>query len=217
MGELVLVRHGQASFGAPDYDKLSDLGHQQARWLGDYFQAHDMQFDQVLRGSLRRHRETADGIVGQMGAREIVEDARLDEFHYFPLEQEYIAATGVDTPHNRDSFLKVFPEVLTKWDAGTLGGTGEAYAAFQARVDAAIDAATRPGSTVLVVTSGGVIGATMRRVLGLGSRETADLMLNIHNASLHRLTFENGQLRLSLFNASPHLDPKERVHARTYI
>ena len=27
MGTLYLVRHGQASFGADDYDKLSELGH----------------------------------------------------------------------------------------------------------------------------------------------------------------------------------------------
>ncbi|MEI7538018.1 MAG: histidine phosphatase family protein, partial [Comamonadaceae bacterium] len=26
MGTLYLVRHGQASFGAADYDKLSELG-----------------------------------------------------------------------------------------------------------------------------------------------------------------------------------------------
>ena len=50
MGELVLVRHGQASFGAEDYDKLSPLGHQQSKWLGEYFKAHDLQFDAVWRG-----------------------------------------------------------------------------------------------------------------------------------------------------------------------
>ena len=34
MGTLYLVRHGQASFGADDYDQLSPLGHQQALRLG---------------------------------------------------------------------------------------------------------------------------------------------------------------------------------------
>ena len=37
MAELVLIRHGQASFGADDYDKLSDMGWRQSRWLGEYF------------------------------------------------------------------------------------------------------------------------------------------------------------------------------------
>ena len=36
MSELYLVRHAQASFGAANYDQLSDLGHQQSRWLGDH-------------------------------------------------------------------------------------------------------------------------------------------------------------------------------------
>jgi phosphohistidine phosphatase SixA len=63
MGELVLIRHGQANSAANDedgYDRLSDLGHQQARWLGDWLRAHEAPFDRVLMGSLRRHRETAE-------------------------------------------------------------------------------------------------------------------------------------------------------------
>ena len=31
MGVLLLVRHGQASLGAADYDQLSELGHRQAQ------------------------------------------------------------------------------------------------------------------------------------------------------------------------------------------
>jgi phosphohistidine phosphatase SixA len=63
MGELVLIRHGQANSAANDeagYDRLSELGHQQARWLGDWLRAHEAPFDRVLMGSLRRHRETAE-------------------------------------------------------------------------------------------------------------------------------------------------------------
>ena len=84
MGEVVLVRHGQASFGAEDYDRLSPLGHQQSAWLGEYFVAHGMAFDTVWRGQLRRHRETAEGIATAMALPGIAEDARFDEFHYDP-------------------------------------------------------------------------------------------------------------------------------------
>jgi broad specificity phosphatase PhoE len=62
MGTLYLVRHGQASFGAADYDNLSPLGHQQAVRLGEYFKAKGMQFDGVLMGTLRRHAQTYAGI-----------------------------------------------------------------------------------------------------------------------------------------------------------
>jgi broad specificity phosphatase PhoE len=62
MGTLYLVRHGQASFGAADYDNLSPLGHQQAVRLGEYFKAKGLQFDGVLMGTLRRHAQTYAGI-----------------------------------------------------------------------------------------------------------------------------------------------------------
>ncbi|MEM9012459.1 MAG: histidine phosphatase family protein [Pseudomonadota bacterium] len=217
MGEIVLVRHGQASFGAADYDKLSPLGHEQATWLGHYFEVHGMRFDRALRGSLRRHRETADGIASAMGGFAVEEDARLNELNYGDLQEQFTAATGTDGPVDRPTFLSVFPEVFVAWEEGRVGGSGESYDAFQARVDAAVDAALVPGGRTLIVTSGGVIGATLRRVLGLSARAAADLLLNIHNASVHRLEHEGGQLRLSLFNASPHLDPVERAHARTYV
>lgn len=217
MGELVLVRHGQASFGAPDYDLLSPLGHQQAGWLGHYFKAHGLRFDRVVRGRLRRHRETLNGIAAVMPLPPAQVDARLDEFGYDALQTEYITATGVDAPSSRATFLQHFPEIFSAWEEGRLTGAAESHAAFRARVDAALDAALTDGGTTLVVTSGGVIGAAVARVLGLGARATADLLINIHNASVHRLVHEGGALRLSLFNASPHLDPQERAHARTYI
>ncbi|MEM7614832.1 MAG: phosphoglycerate mutase family protein, partial [Pseudomonadota bacterium] len=93
MGELVLVRHGQASFGAEDYDVLSPLGHTQAEWLGGYFEAHGMRFDRMFRGALRRHRETAEGIARSFTVPEAEVDARFDEFHYHLLEEEYLRAT----------------------------------------------------------------------------------------------------------------------------
>ena len=82
---------------------------------------------------------------------------------------------------------------------------------------AALEAALLPDRSVLIVTSGGVIGVVLRRVLGLDLVTTADMLLNIHNASVHRIMQEEGRLRLSLFNASPHLDHRDRAHARTYI
>ena len=215
MGELVLVRHAQASFGSEDYDRLSRLGHQQAHWLAEYFMAHDLAFEHVVRGDLRRHRETAEPICAALGLPEPVIDPRLDEFHYDVLETAYIANTNRTPSTNRTDFLEAFPEIWVRWEAGELAGQ-EAFEAFEARVWAALDAAFRPGTRTLVVTSGGVIGMALRRVLQLDARGTADLALNIHNASVHRFEHEGGRFRLSLFNASPHLDGA-RGHARTYV
>ena len=58
-----MVRHAQASFGTDDYDRLSELGHRQSRWLGEYLAERQLTFDRVVTGTLRRHRETLEGIV----------------------------------------------------------------------------------------------------------------------------------------------------------
>ena len=63
MSLLLLVRHGQASWGAHDYDRLSSVGTQQSRVLGAALAARGVRPDLVLRGSMTRHRETAEAAV----------------------------------------------------------------------------------------------------------------------------------------------------------
>ena len=58
MGQLYLVRHGQASLGADDYDQLSPLGARQAQRLGEHWRAQGLRFDAVFTGTLKRHRQT---------------------------------------------------------------------------------------------------------------------------------------------------------------
>ena len=68
MSFITLVRHGQANSSARDegsYDRLSDLGWQQARWLGGYFEQTGEKFARVYSGTLRRHVETVEGIEGE--------------------------------------------------------------------------------------------------------------------------------------------------------
>ena len=67
MGTLYLVRHGQASFGAEDYDNLSELGHRQSVRLGEYFAGKGLEFDTVLTGTLKRHAQTWSGIAQGAG------------------------------------------------------------------------------------------------------------------------------------------------------
>ena len=62
MGRLLLVRHGQASFGAADYDRLSDLGHRQCVRLGQYLRERGARFEAVVTGTLKRHTQSWQGI-----------------------------------------------------------------------------------------------------------------------------------------------------------
>ena len=214
MGELTLVRHGQANSAADnevDYDRLSDLGHQQARWLGAWMAAHDQPYDSVFSGTLRRQRETAAG----MGFTHVIEDARLNEIAYYDLTDE-MAVLRPDLPRTSPEDFEVhFPATLEAWKAGHINGV-ETYAAFTERVRAVLDLASQPGKRVLCVTSGGIIARAVSQILGLDIPQMARIALPIYNTSVHRFHVRDTGPILATFNSAPHLDVTDRIEARTY-
>ena len=213
MGEIILVRHGQANSAATDeesYDKLSDLGHQQARWLGDYLRDREAPFDKVISGSLRRHRETATGI----GYDEPQIDPRLNEMDYFNLGQSLADVHGVPFPGPED-FAAHVPQVMEAWHRAEIKGV-ETFASFEDRVTSVLQEAAQPGVRVLCVTSGGVIGMIIRHLLDLDPTRLAHVLLPILNSSVHRVhVIPQGPI-LASFNAIPHLDQADRAHAKTH-
>ena len=215
MGEIVLVRHGQANSRADnedDYDRLSELGHAQAAWLGDWLRATGETFDAVLSGSLRRHRETAEA----MGFPPQQADARLNELDYFALARDLQVHRQVPPPGSPEDFANHVPQTFAAWHAAEIAGS-EPFASFEARVREVLDEAAEPGRRVLCVTSGGVIAMAMRLALGLDPERLAHVLLPIHNSSLHRFRVREGGTYLSAFNAIPHLDPPDRASARTFL
>lgn len=213
MGEIVLVRHGQANSQADneaDYDRLSDLGHRQSAWLGEWFAARGERFDRVISGTLRRHRETA----AAMGQSAVQADARLNEMDYFNLGAALESAKGIPFP-GAEEFQRHIPLVMNAWHDAEIQGD-ESFADFEARITAAlIDAATE-GQKVLCVTSGGVIGMAMRHVLQLDPTRLAHVLLPIRNTSVHRFQVRGDAMILGSFNATPHLDRDDRSDAITH-
>ncbi|MCF2905142.1 histidine phosphatase family protein [Octadecabacter sp. CECT 8868] len=215
MGELYLVRHGQANTGAEteeDYDRLSDLGHVQARLLGDWMRDHEDPFDQILAGTMRRHRETAAG----MGYAPERFDERLNEMEYFALVREMQLQHGIDPPNNEEEFTEHMPKTLAAWEQATIKGA-EPFATFETRILTALKEATKPGKRVLCVTSGGVIGMVMRGALGLSTHQMAHVLLPIYNSSLHRFRIRPEGTFLMTFNGIPHLDAPSLSDHRTHI
>ncbi|MEJ6404516.1 histidine phosphatase family protein [Yoonia sp. 2307UL14-13] len=213
MGEIILVRHGQANSAATDeesYDKLSDLGHQQARWLGDYLKTRERPFDKIICGSLRRHQETSAGI----GYDTPMIDPRLNEMDYFNLGRALEDVHGVPFP-GPDEFAAHVPQVMEAWHRAEIMGV-ETFASFEDRVTGVLQEAAKPGSRVLCVTSGGVIGMIMRHLLSLDPTRMAHVLLPIMNTSIHRIhVIPQGPI-LASFNAIPHLDHPDRAHAVTH-
>ena len=136
MAELVLVRHGQASFGADDYDKLSELGWRQSRWLGEYFAERGATFDRVIRGSLRRHAETLTGIAEGMGRPlEGAEDPRLNEYDSHALLNAHLKGGPLPQGGDRREHFRILREAMYAWTDGTLAGAPhEPFAEFRKRV-----------------------------------------------------------------------------------
>lgn len=215
MGELYLVRHGQANSGATteeDYDRLSPLGHKQAGLLGAWMRAHEDPFDLVISGTMRRHRETAAG----MGVAPETFDDRLNEMQYFALVRDMKTHHDVDPPETSDDFAIHMPQTLAAWEQATINGA-EPFAIFESRINAALAEAAKPGKRVLCVTSGGVIAMVMRAALGLSTDQMAHVLLPIYNSSLHKFRIQPQGTYLTAFNAIPHLDPPGLADHRTHL
>jgi broad specificity phosphatase PhoE len=219
MAELILVRHGQASFGADDYDKLSELGWQQSRWLGEHFAARGAAFDRVCRGSLRRHAETLAGIGEGMGrALEGAEDARLNEYDSHALLNAHLKGNPLPKGGDRREHFRILREAMYAWTDGSLAGAPhEPFAEFRGRVLGALDELRRGAAKrVLVVSSGGPISTILAEVLGMPLRGVVDLNLQTRNTGITELQAGATRIHCVSFNNVPHLDRPDRAGALTY-
>ena len=134
MGTLYLVRHGQASFGAADYDQLSPLGHQQCVALGRYWRERGMQFDAVLTGTLKRHAQSLTGLAEGLdtplvplvwpGLNEYDSEAVVHAIHPEPLPK-------ADTPELYRQHFRLLRTGLQAWMRGDTAPVGmPTYADF---------------------------------------------------------------------------------------
>lgn len=217
MSHITLIRHGQANTHAKDeasYDQLSDLGHQQAAWLGDHMRATHQHHTRLYTGTLRRHRETASGMDTGMVA---TEDARLNELEYFTMAQALEDEHGIPIPAAPSEFVHHFPKVLAHWQNDKLENVPERFSEFETRIKDALAEIGEGEGPALVVTSGGLIAMTMRLHLGLEVSAMANVALAIMNTSMHRLHPIGGTWSPVMFNAIPHLEHPDRHHAQTHV
>jgi broad specificity phosphatase PhoE len=222
MGTLYLVRHGQASFGADDYDQLSDLGHKQSVRLGEYFAHKGIRFDGLIAGTLRRHKQTLDGILQGMkhegehlawdGLNEYDADAVIATVHPHKLEKP-------TSPEMYRHHFRLLRDGLAQWMAGVVSPKGmPTYDQFVAGVSGALDhvRANHYGRQVLIVTSGGPIATAVGHVLGTSPETTIDLNMRIRNTSITEFVFTPKRHNLVCFNALPHLDAPDYAQWVTY-
>lgn len=215
MGTLHLVRHGQASFGAADYDQLSGTGHEQCRLLGAYWRAHGQRFEAVFTGTLRRHAQSLAGIVegyGQdlpavtlPGLNEYDSEAVVRAIHPGPL------AAPTDAEGVKQHF-RLLRQGLLAWMRGETQPIGmPAHADFAAGVADALARvlAVGVGTRVLIVSSGGPIATAVSQVLATPPETFVELNLRIRNSAVTEFAFNPKRHHLVTFNTLPHLDTAE--------
>lgn len=217
MSTLILIRHGQAEFGADSYDRLSALGRAQAAATGVWLAGHAGAPYAVLHGPRRRHRETAQEMLRSAAiAAPASEVAALDEFAE---GEEILGAAerlsayvllGPNAAPRREQ-LRHYDRAIAAWTQGQLDFAGRlTFDEFRAEVRQWLrqlidNAAVPPGSQVVAVTSAGVICAVLCEVLGLAPGEWHGLLRGLKNASVSEIAFSAGRCGLRSFNASGHL------------
>jgi broad specificity phosphatase PhoE len=216
VSSVLLVRHGQASFGAADYDNLSPTGHEQSRVLGAALAARGLTPDRVVFGRMRRHAQTAVGVLEGAGwTAEPVVDAGWDEFDHDQVLGVHDEPTTVEGESEKAAFQRWFEEATRRWTSGEHEEAyDESFAAFTARVDAAMArlAQSLPDrGTAVVLTSGGAIAWTVAALLADDTAARTDLWLRLNPVSINTgtSTIVRGRRGTTLvsFNAHDHLGP----------
>ncbi|NDY92574.1 histidine phosphatase family protein [Ideonella livida] len=217
MGTLCLVRHGQASLGAADYDQLSPLGHEQCERLGRHLRWQGRRFQAVHLGGLRRHRQSLDALAAGYGPG--LPPAQvwpgLNEYDSDALVRPLVggAAPRALTPGERRQHFRLLRQALLRWMAGEAAPAGHlAFTDFRQGVVQALEAirqaATGP-EDVLVVSSGGPISVAMGWLLGLAPEATIELNMRLRNSALSEWLITPRRYALQSFNMLPHLDGPE--------
>ncbi|TWG12343.1 broad specificity phosphatase PhoE [Actinoplanes teichomyceticus] len=232
MARLLLVRHGQASFGADDYDALSALGHEQARTLGRVLAARGVRPTLVLRGTMRRHQETLAGLLDGLGAPAPAEvDAGWDEFDFQhvveihrPLYRDRAAMMAELHVRERpeQAFQEVFDAATARWSSGAHDAEyAESFGSFRARVAISLRSARdrlREHRDIVAVSSGGPI-AMASALLTAGPDAPAATLATLW-AALNRVSVNTGVtkiisgrsgLSLSTFNEHTHVEREPRL------
>jgi broad specificity phosphatase PhoE len=211
MGHLYLVRHGQASLGAADYDQLSPLGAQQSLRLGEHWRAQNLTFDAVITGSLKRHAQTLDGL--QEGLR------TQHQALIWPGLNEYDSEAVIrtvqagelakpTTPEGYKQYFRLLRDGLTQWMAGVVSPHGmPSYVDFVQGVTSALDHVRQEcQGNVLLVSSGGPIATAVAHVLRTSPETSIELNMRMRNSAITEFSFNPKRHNLVSFNGLPHLE-----------
>ena len=222
VASLFVIRHGQASYGEADYDRLSPRGREQATALGPRLA--QLKLDAIFVGPLVRQQQTYEGAAAAANLPPPTTLLGLAEYPAFEMLQHFIPRltaedprfaelTTAPTPRLLDD---AFQTVLDRWGRDDWHAPGvERVEAFVARVRDALDRMIRAaasGARIAAITSAGPIGVALGLALELPVARMVRSSVVIRNASITELRFRTDgfawrpdQLSLVTFNSTDHL------------
>ena len=221
MSSILLVRHGQASFGAADYDDLSPTGHEQSRVLGAALASRGIVADVVVSGEMLRHAQTATGLLDGAGWTSDVDvDAGWNEFDHVQVLAVHDQPATTEGESEKAAFQRWFEEATLRWTSGEHDDRyDESFAAFTSRVEAAlarlVDDLPRK-ATAVVLTSGGPIAWAASSLLAGDAAVRTDLWLRLNpvsvNTGVSTVVCGGRGTTLVAFNAHDHLSPDQLTY-----
>ena len=216
MGDIYLIRHGQASFGADDYDVLSPVGIRQSQVLGDHLGLLGVDLDRCLSGDLRRQHDTArltleamTGAGRQVAALET--DAAFNEFDAEGVIRALLPALLPDEPEalhvlrnaaqNPSEFQRLFALMVQRWhdDEHNAHDGLETWGNFLDRVAGGLD------RVLATAGSGEAIATLLHLLTGIPPAQAFALNWQIINTSLSHLKFRGSDVTLATFNSQAHV------------
>jgi broad specificity phosphatase PhoE len=235
VGSIYLIRHGQASFGADDYDVLSPTGFRQSEILGAHLAQLGLTFDRCISGALLRQRHTAETVIAQLNAAglvtpELETDIAFNEFNAEGVIRALLPAMLEDEPqaldimrdagNNRAEFQRLFAAIIARWlggghDAAALQSWESFVEEVQAGLSSILDSAG-PDDRIAVFTSGGTITALLHLITRMPATQAFELNWHIVNTSLNQLKFRDREVSLASFNSYAHLQLMKAPELITY-
>jgi broad specificity phosphatase PhoE len=221
MAILYLVRHGQASFGADNYDVLSELGRRQAQRLGQYLRERGVEFEASITGTLQRQQQTHTGICEGLGQpMQPLTLPALNEYDSHALIEAIHpqALPRPDTPELYRQHFRLLRQALRAWIAGQVEPRGmPSFKQWSEGIRAALDhVRERHRGHVLLVSSGGPIATAVGQVIEAAPASWIELNLRIRNASITQFEFNPKRHSLLTYNTLPHLDGADYADWVTY-
>lgn len=236
MGSIVVVRHGQASMYAADYDQLSERGVAQGQALGQFWAARGATFDAVLCGPARRHVGTEAAVAKVMRAAghswpDVSVVPELDEHDSFALVEGALANLGddpeisalttalaeaTDRRSRGAGFQRVFEAVMKRWLVGGVEVEGiETWPAFRDRVLEGLEklrVACRGGRRVVAFSSVGPVAVLLGRALATADEVAFETAWRLHNSGVSRFVSSKDRFTLHGYNDVGHLpDPQDHT------